>query len=457
MAGMAWARHGAVLSRTTFATNRLLEFFTEQELTMQIGHPRRLWPLALVKELIDNALDACETAGIAPVISVSIQPDAITVQDNGPGLPAATLERSLDYLVRVSDKTHYASPTRGQLGNALKCVWAAPYVVDGEAGCVYVATHGETHRIAVRLDRIAQAPQIEHTVSPAPLVKTGTQITVGWDAIASCLDDRAPSDFYKGPAEIPGLHALMSAYAMCNPHAAFRLDGPHREGAHWPATNAAWQKWRPSDPTSPHWYSAERLGALIAAYLADEQAGGKPRTVREFIAEFRGLSSTTKQKVVAEAAGLSGARLHDLVAGADLDLQAVGRLLRAMQEASRPVSPAALGELGAAHLTQYLTEYCHVAPESVQYRRVREVDSRGLPFVLEVAFGVYTPDYEECGRAVITGVNWTPAITIPFREMPQLLGVARADPQDPVVAIAHLACPRVEFTDRGKGQLADAH
>ena len=40
-----------------------------------------------------------------------------------------TLERSLDYLVRVSDKAHYVSPSRGQLGNALKCVWAAPYVM----------------------------------------------------------------------------------------------------------------------------------------------------------------------------------------------------------------------------------------------------------------------------------------------------------------------------------------
>jgi hypothetical protein len=101
-------------------------------------------------------------------------------------------------------------------------------------------------------------------------------------------------------------------------------------------------------------------------------------------------------------------------------------------------------------------EHCRVAPESVKYHRVRETDSRGIPFVLEVAFGVYTQDYEECGRQLITGVNWTPAITIPFRETPQLLGVARADPHDPIVTIAHLACPRVEFTDRGKGQLADA-
>src|SRR5262245_19928264 len=97
--------------RTTFQTSRLLEFFSEKELAMQIGHHRQQWPMALLKELMDNALDACETAGIAPEVTVTIERDAFSVQDNGPGLAVETLERSLDYLVRVSDKAHYVSPS----------------------------------------------------------------------------------------------------------------------------------------------------------------------------------------------------------------------------------------------------------------------------------------------------------------------------------------------------------
>jgi hypothetical protein len=54
------------LARTTFETSRLLEFFTEKELQMQIGHPKAAWPIALAKKLIDNALDVCETANVAP-------------------------------------------------------------------------------------------------------------------------------------------------------------------------------------------------------------------------------------------------------------------------------------------------------------------------------------------------------------------------------------------------------
>jgi DNA topoisomerase VI subunit B len=110
---------------TPFQTSRLLEFFSEKELQLQIGFAKAEWPITLVKELIDNALDAAENAGIPPQIDVTVESDRVIVRDNSPGLPVKTLKQSLNYLVRVSDKAHYMSPIRGQLGNALKCPWAA--------------------------------------------------------------------------------------------------------------------------------------------------------------------------------------------------------------------------------------------------------------------------------------------------------------------------------------------
>jgi hypothetical protein len=85
---------------------------------------------------------------------------------------------------------------------------------------------------------------------------------------------------------------------------------------------------------------------LVAAYVTEERAGGKALTVREFVAHFHGLSGTVKRKQVVAAARLCDARLRDLVRGDDLDMAAVGRLLSAMQGATRPLKPKALGVLG---------------------------------------------------------------------------------------------------------------
>ena len=124
------------LNRQTFTTNRSLEFFSEKELSMQIGHSRRYWPAAILKELVDNALDACETARILPEIRITVDHEYFTVADNGPGISEKVLLDSLDYLIRVSDKNFYVSPSRGQLGNALKCLYAFSFVMSGDTGRV---------------------------------------------------------------------------------------------------------------------------------------------------------------------------------------------------------------------------------------------------------------------------------------------------------------------------------
>jgi hypothetical protein len=67
---------GHTLQRETFRTSRLLDFCNEPELVKQIGHPSDRWPLVVLKELTDNALDEAEEAGTAPEIHVEVSGNA---------------------------------------------------------------------------------------------------------------------------------------------------------------------------------------------------------------------------------------------------------------------------------------------------------------------------------------------------------------------------------------------
>jgi DNA topoisomerase VI subunit B len=129
-----------MLARVAFRTSRLAEFVGQKELVAQTGHAVEDWPLVIAKEMIDNGLDACEEAEIAPEITIEVSTERgeIVIADNGPGLPAATLGSVLDYTVRVSSREAYVSPSRGQQGNALKCVVAMPFALDGMQGTTVI-------------------------------------------------------------------------------------------------------------------------------------------------------------------------------------------------------------------------------------------------------------------------------------------------------------------------------
>ncbi len=90
----------AHLERTTFRTSRLLDFCSRKELIAQTGHPPEEWPLVLLKELVDNALDACEEAEVAPEVAITVDARGVTVADNGPGISEDTVAGVLDFSIR---------------------------------------------------------------------------------------------------------------------------------------------------------------------------------------------------------------------------------------------------------------------------------------------------------------------------------------------------------------------
>jgi DNA topoisomerase VI subunit B len=258
----------ALFERTIFRTSRFLEFCSQKELINQTGHPVEQWPLVTSKELMDNAIDACEEAQTAPIIDISVNRGEITVTDNGPGLKPETVADILDYSVRASSREAYVSPTRGAQGNALKTIVAMPFALDGEIGRVTIEARKVAHRIEFRVDQIRQEPKISH-VKDGSGVKIGTRITVHWPDLACSNLAAAECRFLQ----------LAEDYAWLNPHLSLTVDWNGKRRLSALPSDPAWAKWRPSDPTSPHWYTPERFERLIAGYVAHERSSR--RTVRE--------------------------------------------------------------------------------------------------------------------------------------------------------------------------------
>ena len=425
------------LKRTVFETSRLLEYFTEKELRAQIGLSPKYWPIAILRELIDNSLDACEAVPIAPIIDIEIQNDFIKVADNGPGIPPEVIEKSLDYMNRVSDKAYYISPTRGQMGNALKVIYAVPYVVSPEnPGYIEIGSRGQLHRISITLDKIASEPKVKHTIEN--VVRNDSFVKIYYPDSSSLLLEYINGVFYNSP---PRAIDIINSYITFNPHATLSLNGDQGH-----ATDPAWSKWKPSDPTSIYWYNVETLADLVAGYLNKErQNGHNKKSVNSFVGEFCGLTSTAKRKKISSKYSYSD--LSIFTKDNDIDRGQLRALLEDMQNECSAPKPKALGIIGENHFRTHLNSAGGI-PESMAYVKKTGIDN-GMPYVLEIGFAA-NQNIDAC-RIVRYGFNWSPVIGLYLDPViHNEISLARLDSDDPVIFFLHIARPRIEFMDRGK-------
>ncbi len=198
------------LQRTTFKTSRAAQYVEARALTSMTGQAIGKFADVVTKELMDNALDACETAGVAPEINLSVEgcddkSVAITVSDNAGGIPSETVHGALDFSVLVSDKAAYRSPTRGAQGNALKTVFGIPHAL-GSLEPVVVESKGMRHEARVWKDQAGELRvQCDDTDLSEP--RSGTAITA-----------HVP---LRGRSARPAYWAR--AFSLFNPHAKIRI------------------------------------------------------------------------------------------------------------------------------------------------------------------------------------------------------------------------------------------
>ncbi|GAF95864.1 unnamed protein product, partial [marine sediment metagenome] len=124
--------------------------------------------LMIVKEAVDNGLDACDEAGILPEIYVRIKeagPDKhqIAIRDNGPGIVREQIPKIFGRLLYGS-KFHRLKQNRGQQGLGISCAVLYSQLTTGSPTTIVSSTgDGKTHRYQLRIDVARNRPIIVET------------------------------------------------------------------------------------------------------------------------------------------------------------------------------------------------------------------------------------------------------------------------------------------------------
>ncbi|MBX3365608.1 MAG: DNA topoisomerase VI subunit B [Phycisphaeraceae bacterium] len=141
------------------------EFFAKNRHLLGFDNPRKAL-LTTVKEAVDNALDACEEAGILPDVTVVIedlQPDRaagakssryrVTVVDNGPGIVRKQVENIFGRLLYGS-KFHRLKMSRGQQGIGISAAGMYGLITTGKPTIIHTRpdTRKPAHHIELAMN-----------------------------------------------------------------------------------------------------------------------------------------------------------------------------------------------------------------------------------------------------------------------------------------------------------------
>jgi len=420
-----------------FRTSRSLDAFNAEGLERILGYARYDWPLAIMKELADNAIDAAEDAGTEPEVTITIADDGIEVADSGPGIAPETVAGISDLSCRTSSRASYVGPTRGRIGNAVSAILAIPYILSGDErrGLVDIASRGIRHEIEVRADPVAQEVHVRRKEVPDETVKSGASMKI-------YLPEETGSEIWD---DFDRFLSLARSFALFNPHLRISIDDQLI------GISSPWSRWTSRDGTSPLWYRPEDLGRLISAHVSNK----KDMLIRDFIATFAGLSSSPKRAEVLNAAGLQRARLSDLVSDGGVGINDVRRLLAEMKSAVRPIKPKALGVIGGKFFAARFISDGMIWEErnTFEYRKAMGITKEDLPWVAEVAFAERNTRDKDTyiQRILYVGLNGSPVINGGEALcLSELLSEQCCESTQPVILAISLMIPRPALLDMGK-------
>ncbi len=197
------------------------EFFAKNRHLLGFDNPRKAL-LTTVKEAVDNALDACEEAGILPDIEVRIEeleaPASasksgkyrVTITDNGPGIVRRQIENIFGKLLYGS-KFHRLKMSRGQQGIGISAAGMYGLMTTGRPMVITTRPkkNKPAHHLELAMDTSKNKPEVtvdtETEDFPETSSGTGTRVVIE-------LEGR----YVRGKTSV---EAYLEQTAIANPHA----------------------------------------------------------------------------------------------------------------------------------------------------------------------------------------------------------------------------------------------
>ncbi len=390
------------------------------------------WLLILLKELLDNSLDASEQITDSPLIEFSIDNEGtLALSDNGPGLPAPVINGALDYNIRISDKNGRIAPSRGQLGNALKCLFAVPLIINGETH-IEIVSQKLHHDIRMTFD-LSGAPVIDAQVRNTDSVQNGCFFKIHNFFKSRFYETEDGEKSLECATEI---NNLVLCFSAVNSHTTFIFDIMDKRSIIARSGNIT--RWTANNPLVAHWHDSEQFTTLLR--LTYQNVGNI--TVNQFISDFKWLTRTDKQKSICDSLGINS------VDGIESILMIDGlssSLLSEMQEYSKPVKSSALGYLNKEHVLDR-----RASSEKIGHRKASGETTAGRPFTLDVFFEQLKMDI---GRNVDIALNNSSLIDGYIIGLNNIFDDCEIDYDDPVWILIHINTPDIEFQSKGKNSV----
>src|SRR5262249_2627309 len=213
------------------------EFFTKNRHLLGFDNPRKAL-LTCVKEAVDNALDACEEAGILPEVVVKLEVASngeatpppsqanrfrITVIDYGPGIVRQQIPPIFAKLLYGS-KFHRLRMSRGQQGIGISAAGMYAQLTTGKPVQITSRTSARApaHYFEVQIDTKKNEPRILEKKQIDWENHRGTQVTVE-------IEER----YQKGRACVD---EYLEQVAIANPHVKLVYYTPEGETKEYPGT-----------------------------------------------------------------------------------------------------------------------------------------------------------------------------------------------------------------------------